>query len=362
MSICRNTGVIIDKIPKTDYIAGAETEIVYKEVNPSGDWLNSLPTEESQHNLSIDTMACVSFSALNCIETQCNFLLQAGKIGKRNIKKLTDWGYIKDGKFNFSDRFTAKVSGTTKNGNSGQKVWDSIRKDSEGKGFGLVPEDMWKFEDTFNWDFYYSEIPQEILDFGKNIWEVFDFKYEWVSIGNCGYPAIEQMELALKQAPLQIFTPCCTWGGEVIKPCGSCTPQHATMIYNIGEYINDFDHYEPYKKVLDPTFTIPFVLKGVVSVKKDITEQITDFKHVFTIDMEIKQTSEEIKWLQKGLKILGFFPEKIDATGYYGEYTRQAVRDFQFAYSVASGIELLFVNGKRVGVKTRRKLNELLIK
>jgi peptidoglycan hydrolase-like protein with peptidoglycan-binding domain len=77
--------------------------------------------------------------------------------------------------------------------------------------------------------------------------------------------------------------------------------------------------------------------------------------------MVFGERSEEVRWLQKALKQYGFFPANVLETGYYGTITQKAVKDFQYFYKVASSIELLIVNGKRVGVKTRRKLNELTI-
>src|SRR3972149_4039603 len=106
-----NYGVILGT-RSTDWLVGA---IQYEERNPSGDWTSCLPPGEWQKDLQthVDTMACVSFSALNSIEVQEKFLT-----GKQ---------------VDYSDRFTATMSGTTSQGNYLWKVADSLRKD------GLVP-------------------------------------------------------------------------------------------------------------------------------------------------------------------------------------------------------------------------------
>lgn len=350
----KNTGVIIKKPKPTDYRVGGETGITFQEVNPSGDWTEFLPTNEYQFG-NFDTMACVTFSATNCIETQVNFMVANNLIPQDKLQLLKDWGFFdEEDKFNCSDRFTAKVSGTTNKGNTLTNVWDSIRKD------GLVPEDMWEFpRGSFTWDNYYDKIPSEVKDFAKNILDIFEFKYEWVYLSQCGNPLLSLMSQSLKQAPLHIVTPVCpTWKSGNVIPCGTCRTDHATMVYGISDAIKDFDHYEPFKKRLAVTYTIPYCLKGVVSLKKPVV--IPDVLHYqFLSDLKYGQKNVEVNKLQRALKFLGFFPAEMEETFYYGEWTRQAVRKFQFAYNVASLLELLCVNGKIVGPKTRAKLNEI---
>jgi hypothetical protein len=355
----KNRGVIIKKPLPTDYFFGGETGILFEEINPSGDWLGYLPTGEYQLGVFFDTMACVTFSALNCVETQINFLIKNGKLNNDKIRSLRDWGFLDEsGNFNCSDRFTAKMSGTTHQGNTLTNVWDSIRKD------GLVPEKMWAYprlqrEPVFSWDDYYQEIPQNIKDFAKNILTIFDFKYEWLYWGQCGDPNLELIKKGLKQCPIQIAAPVCPkWNESPVSPCGTCTAGHATMVFRVDNYIRDFDHYEPFQKALNLNYTIPYCLKGIVSVKAEVPIP-APVMHYFAVDMVFGERSEEVRWLQKALKQYGFFPANVLETGYYGTITQKAVKDFQYFYKVASSIELLIVNGKRVGVKTRTKLNEL---
>ena len=108
-----NTGVILGQ-RKDDWVAGT---IPYEVLNESGDWTSYLPPGEWQRINNKETMACVSFSALNILETLYYFYT-----GERR---------------NFSDRFTAYMSGTMKRGNYLWKVGDSIRRD------GLVDEKDW---------------------------------------------------------------------------------------------------------------------------------------------------------------------------------------------------------------------------
>jgi hypothetical protein len=216
---------------------------------------------------------------------------------------------------------------------------------------------------VFDWDDYYAEIPQEIKDFAKNILTIFDFKYEWVYVDQCGQAPLDIIRTQLKQAPLQIASPTCTgWNiGIMLKPCGTCRANHATMIYGLNSLIKDLDHYEPFNKTLSLDYTIPYSFKMLVSVKEVPVIPPTTFTHIFTIDMVFGQRNKEVEFLQKGLKILGFFPINVLETGYYGTITQKSVKNFQYFYKVAGSWELFIVNGKRVGGKTRAKLNELLI-
>lgn len=352
----KNLGVIAPKLADTDYVAGQETGIQYEEVNKSGNWKAHLPIGEPQF-FGFDSSACVSFSALNVIEVQLNYLLNAGKIPDDKLKQLKDWGYLQNDKFNFSDRFTAKMSGTTPQGNQVQSVWDSIRK------HGLVPEAMWPSEGK-NWAEYYREIPQQTKDFGLNFLKFFDVKYEWIVINNCGTPVLEYLKHHLKQAPLQPAHPVGyrDQQTQVFKNPGVCVTQHATTIYGVDELIRDFDHYSPFTNDYELSYTFPWIMKGVITLKKDEPQQPV-FDHVFTKDIHFGERSEEVLNLQKALNLFGYkipiLPDALNR-GFYGNITRAAVKDFQYKYKVASLPVLAWNNGKHVYELTRGKLNELL--
>lgn len=353
-AINQNTGVIEREPQPQDWMAGGETGITFVERNVAANWSKYLPSNEWQKGI-FDTMACVTFSALNCVEAQINCLMSAGLIRDDQIEALKNLGFIgSDGLFNCSDRFTAKMSGTTKNGNYLTAVWDSIRKD------GLLPEKDWQFDlKKFNWDDYYSEIPQSLKDKAKKILDIVEFAYEYVYPGalNC-QRAIKDH---LKQAPLQIAAPCCpNWSSDEIVPtCGLTRAQHATMIYGFEnlKLFNDFDHYDPFEKRLDWNYPIPYVLKGVVTLKKPVEAPKT-FKHEFKQVLDFGMRGSEIVALQDALKVDGVFPLNVNSTGNFFGITRDAVMKFQRKHNVADEAEIVAANG-RVGRKTLAKLNEL---
>jgi papain like protease/putative peptidoglycan binding protein len=85
--------------------------------------------------------------------------------------------------------------------------------------------------------------------------------------------------------------------------------------------------------------------------KYTFTKQL-NFSSIFNID-------EDVKWLQRVLIYENLFPVNVDISGYYGSITRKAVLKFQFKYNVASDDELYELDGRTVGPKTIKKLNEL---
>lgn len=356
----KNSGVIIEPIRPLDYIAGGETGLVYEESVPEALWDDDLPSDEGQSGVYFDSMACVSFSALNLLETKLNWRIRTNQISPERVQWLRDNGYFDDnGKINFSDRFTAKMSGTTRLGNSLQRVWDSIRND------GLAPERDWNFpsaqrQPVFVWEDYYAEIPQAVKDKALKFLELFKIQNEWVVTGKTQMDAQERSDLLyhLKQSPLQLVTPTCPpWDGSVIAPCGKVEGTHATLLYGINENFSDFDHYVPYRKQLSKYYCIPFAMKGEITART--TPLKPKFTHFFNFDMRFGQRSTEIKFLQEALKNDGVFPKDVQSTGYYGTTTQTAVRMFQAKYGIGNALIRALNNGKLVGTMTRTKLNQL---
>ncbi len=269
MEIMHNTGFLEAPPRETDWIAGESSLIEFKQMNHMGDWTTLLPSNERQNSVYMDSMACVTFSALNCLESQIRGHIAYQRLPQKTIKALKDLGYFNDRlEFNLSDRFTAKMSGTTRQGNYFVNVWDSIRK------HGVLPEADWPYPrdqrtPAFDWDDYYKEIPQELKDKALKFLDLFEVKYEWV------IPTLHDISYHLYQAPIQIAAPTCT-GWNTARPVEACTMKanHATMVYGIyraykekSEYIRDFDSYDPYRKDLVVNYPISYAIKGVLIPK-----------------------------------------------------------------------------------------------
>lgn len=201
----KNRGVILGRKP-TDYIAGA-SPIIYEARNPSGDWTPYLPPGEWQRSTVApiaDTMSCVTYSALNSIETQENFLTGL--------------------QVDYADRWTAKRSGTTELGNWLYKVADTIRND------GLVLETDYPDSDYHSFAEYMANIPEpltsQLLAKGKEWLVQWDLAYEWVEVSKVSFLH------HLKQSPLQIVI-----------------PGHAVLNFNCpDDVVKYLDSYEPWVK------------------------------------------------------------------------------------------------------------------
>ena len=260
-----NTGVIIDLPLPTDYIAGAASPIVYKERVKDGQWDKYRPTREKQIGIYFDTMSCVTFAALNHVEEQVAYLIEIGLLVGDDLQTLKDMDFFdENGKFNASERFIAILSGTTKQGNRLNAVWEAIRT------YGLLPEKYlpsrlddrtpWEWEDWMN----PAAITQAMKDKAVKVKEILQFAYEWISTDP------ESIKKHLKQAPVQIAAPVCSpWNTtEIIKAC-SAGAGHSTIIdgYMDKKEWKDFDHYNPFEKRLAWDYKISAALKGIVEVK-----------------------------------------------------------------------------------------------
>ncbi len=87
-----------------------------------------------------------------------------------------------------------------------------------------------------------------------------------------------------------------------------------------------------------------------------INEFVLDSMHIFNVNMYYSQTSTEVLALQKCLIDRGYNTLQ---TAYYGEMTRKAVLKFQQDNNIGSPLEILMLQGKVVGPKTRAVLNSL---
>lgn len=271
----QNTGVIITAPNPTDFIAGSTSQIPEITRNTTGDWRVYEPSGEWQKLMGpntvtsttgFETNACVSFSANDYCEVFIDYLIATNQIPAAHTQWLKDNGYMTDGKMNFSDRFTAKMSGTTINGNSMGTVWQSIRDN------GMVPEAMWPMPSADiiahpdqAWQLYYATVPADVIAMGLKYKQFFQTLYEWV-FSAPGQSSATQVANCLKIAPLHVATAVCgNWNTD--GPITGCGPggAHATIITaedSTGYHI--LDHYVPFDKTLAPNYDITYALRGIV--------------------------------------------------------------------------------------------------
>src|ERR1700737_3679960 len=140
----------------------------YNNRNPSGIWPAPHAEDQFSHVVPIDTDACVSYSLVHIIESQIKFLTGLD--------------------IEFSERFLAKMSGTTLNGNKLVTVLDALKK------YGLVLDKDWPEPEVFTWSEYYAPIPQDVIDKGQ------EFLKQWNIQDLVNIPQSE-IPFALKEAP-----------------------------------------------------------------------------------------------------------------------------------------------------------------
>lgn len=346
----QNTGVIEVKPLLTDFIAGAETGVVEIVRNASGNWIANEPPGEWQRDMTslFETDACVSFSADDQLETCGDFDIAAGRWPATFVTWLKTNGYFNaNGTLNFSDRFTAKMSGTTTAGNSLPAVWASIAKN------GLVPETSWPFplsemtnEQTTDWNIYYGDVPADVVALGQEFLAQLKLNglqiaYEWVVSSGQGTTE-ELLKEALTIAPLQIATAVCApW--NTAAPINGCGPgaQHATMLANIdasGIY-DILDHYVPFQKQLGKDYNISYAMRGVI---QSIVVPPTAFHYTFTKQLTFNGTSNdpvELKALQTALQTLispatGKTYMKVGVFGPFGPQTKAAYAQFETDHGI----------------------------
>ncbi|HCJ67550.1 MAG TPA: hypothetical protein DHV62_09615 [Elusimicrobia bacterium] len=196
-----------------------------------------MPSEESQYfpQWGYDAFDCTAYSFLNLLETKLNQMLAEKTITLDNADWLSTNGYLdKYGKLNFSDQFTAVLSGNTKQGNTFENVFASSITD------GLIPDSMFQ-DNPKNWEEYYdkTKITQEMRDTGKEFLK----RFEISELRNVPLSDIGQDLIWTTIAVCEGYN-----SGGIIQSC-VFPPTHAVLLFNKADsYYEFFDSYPPYIK------------------------------------------------------------------------------------------------------------------
>lgn len=362
----QNTGVYIQP-RETDFLAGAESAIVFEERLSSGNWEVYKPSDEWQrrkigNNLGYDTLSCVTFSALNSVEAQIIHLLNEKRIPDGDVKLMQHLGYLdENGKPDFSDWFSAILNGTSENGNYLQAPWDNFRK------MGILPQKDGKTVNDFKSQKEWLD-PNNITDAmkakAKMFLEIFDVSYEWVVRG--AYPAQAVFDTHIKHAPLHALLP--TYNGwntkDGIVPAREDvrTVNHAVLYIGKGaDFVKILDHYNPFVKHLENGYYIPYAIKGVITPKKSKPTTPPSWTYVFSKQLTYGDApSHEVTMLQTALQTLKDGAGKpymsVGVFGRFGDITRNALGRFQ----TDNGINDPDGQGTNFGVKTRGAMNAKL--
>lgn len=276
-------------------------------INPSGQYIEYLPVDEAQRLKDADSMACTCFGTNNGIEIYAN------------AKWHENW--------NNSDRFPAKNSGVTRNGNSVSNVISSINSD------GLVGEILWPTLPEMTWNEFYSAIPSNIKAEGKK-W-THEYKLEMQTVGT----HTSLMMDALKRGPLGVGVFAWYKYRDTYRSYGKANHWCVVIGYKEGEYWLVYDSIAPFVKKLAWDFR--FAVAKVITVKrlKDIDKleslRRRGFKYIQRTDKlnggrgemyeindnGLRELTKDDK-IQQGAKMLA---ERKDLTGVSEELFKQLI-------------------------------------
>ena len=313
----KNYGVLIGE-KSTDFHAGLVSgNLPYEVRNPEGSYELWLPPGEWQNNDGGDSLSCVSFGAINAIETE--ELRQTGA------------------QINYSDRWIAKMSGTTKNGNYLYKVLDTIR------AHGLVREESYpRPVDKWNWDTYHADIPEPLLSRlkaeGREWLKKWEVQYEWVSIS----PA--SLTKHLKHGPLIVVV-----------------PGHLVMNYRVvGSIKKIYDSYSPFKKDVPGRYPDITHAMKIVLTPKNLVHPDT----LYT-DLKLGDWGPSVAKLLRALRALGWGVGESEGWGdAYDEKVQELVLNFQKANLPRTEWpfywHMFYYRGSLVDQATREAVNSAL--
>ena len=214
-----NDGFIEEPLKDDDWVFGA-SPLIKKVLQPDGQWTKFLPEDEKQQGYRVETMACTVFSFLNVLEM----------LAKR--KEFGDW--------NKSDRFTAKLSGVSYNGNTQSRVMDSVRK-----LYGTVDEWVWPSNiDIFNWSQFYSVIPSDIQAKGFTFLNDYEVRYEAILTN------ASALKEGLKYSPIYLAGYAWAESLGLYRSWGNSNHAFTLVGYVDGSHWLAYDSYSPYLKKL----------------------------------------------------------------------------------------------------------------
>src|SRR3990167_5913793 len=145
---------IEDDIDERDWWFGAG-KTLGDVVRDNGDWRLYLPKFETQRKNGLETFSCTNFTTLNNLE-----ILLEQKYGLES---------------DFSERHNAKLSGTTKIGNSPHFAAQAVRH------YGVINEDLLPFSpDIISLYDFYAEISKNLLAHGYRWLAKWVFNHQWV--------------------------------------------------------------------------------------------------------------------------------------------------------------------------------------
>ena len=263
----------------------------------------------------VDNMSCATHSALHVLETVMNYFYIEKLYRPDTILFLESNGYIVNGKIKLCILYTAIRSGTTKDGNYFQAVWDSLRNQ------GAIPESKIPLFGGNTWNQIHDKkkIKPEHDALALEFKSRFEVEYAFLEsdyMSGINEAERKALEETLQYAPVQIGVPI---------PCG-----HAIMQYSLEKSKFDvLDHYLPFfrKKEINK-YPVAIYVAGYITERSKLTTT-PNLARLLKIGM----SGEDVRQLQANLRKLGYFTYPVN-TAYFGWVTQLALKNFQRDYGI----------------------------
>lgn len=238
-------------ITPDDYVFG---KVGGEPLRDNGDWRNYLTGDEDQKKHGVETSACATYNTIHPIA-----------ILQEETYDLKDQDY--------AERFISMLSGTTRQGNSPNKVAQAIRD------YGLIPQSMLPFNETIDtWEkfnSYFGGDESLCLKAGIQWKKKWDFNYEWVWTGDLSVENKHaRLKEALKYSPVGVSVN--AWyedNGVYVKPNGSQDNHWTVLVAFEDGYPIVWDTYAPYIKKLSKDYDFEWAMRYAVKKKPEVARR-----------------------------------------------------------------------------------------
>jgi len=259
----------------TDYVHGELGAVYQNQKKADGDFTGFLPVGEQQND-GFERFWCVSEDGLcNQIETDFNYFVwlvnnnAADKTTKELVKIFKYFGLIKNDKCLLDTAYVASGSGTTRRGNSYNRVANFVRH------YGLIPKGTYPAYNT--WDELYfptngtwvngNKLPQSLIDMGKKLAEYIDITYKWVKT--------RDMDATMQDGSqgTSLYAWASTQDG-IYQPVNQ-PANHAVLKFKKTEpkWKMIFDSYDPFLKKLSLNYPLGSGMQLSFGIKKPLPNE-----------------------------------------------------------------------------------------
>lgn len=232
-------------------VSGGSDQVYVPPITMDGNWLPYMTKPYETQYTGFDQLNCTTKSGMHMVEAILNYFYKNKLFSVPEMYTLLEkGGYLNsNGDIDLSERFTAKMAGTTRNGLAQDKFWQSINRD------GFVPKKVWPETGITDWTTYYKKIPADVKAAGARSAKIFQWAWKVIENGNWNAPNLPKIREALTHSPIHFSTCLCNrdYAG-VMRYCGSKIYQHAMTLYSVGDYQNILDQYDPFLRKSESSY------------------------------------------------------------------------------------------------------------